>query len=582
MTFLFFATSNFKPDTGGIAELGHQLVLALHKAGNDVTVIAGGSETDSFDRTVPYRIERIMAHQPFKLANMLIEEKRPDALFVMVIGSSWYTAYRLGKKYGIPVLLYVHGLEITKRNNIFSVFLAKQFVKGLILRRSNLVICNSFNTMLLAIKRGAIPDHVRVLHPGIIIDSDIENYKSRIDPAPGKTVFFTMGRLIRRKGVDNAIHALSRLVGKYPTILYVIAGAGSDLYRRELEKLAASLGVEDHVRFLGRIEEDDKQFWYNRQDVFIMPSRELSDGDVEGFGIVFLEAGAWGKPVIGGDFGGVPDAIENGKSGLLVNSKSVEAIAEGMRFFLDHPEKMREMGDYGRKRALDWFSWDLQAERFVRIVENYISRSIQREFDEWKGLPINEFINKEIARENLLILKETFDEAGLPFIIFFGTLLGAIREHDFIAHDTDTDVILFESYRDLLYKTLPVLEEKGLKLVRSVKNNLVLSLYRKGEYLDLYFIEYRRIGFREKWYIYYSSISKKLLLNYSWYEFLGEKFRIPRNSHKVLTQLYKKDWNITKIDYEANQDYLMKFVRFLQRRDKIKSIRKFIRWIKER
>ena len=119
MTFLFFMTSNFKPDTGGIAELGHQLVSALDSAGHDITLIARGPSPEAFDKTVPYRIERSPHRQPGQLADRLIQEKKPDAIFVIVIGSSWLTARRLGRKYGIPVVLYVHGLEVTKKNNIF-------------------------------------------------------------------------------------------------------------------------------------------------------------------------------------------------------------------------------------------------------------------------------------------------------------------------------------------------------------------------------------------------------------------------------------------------------------------------------
>lgn len=582
MIFLFFATSNFKPEVGGVAELGHQLVSALCRAGHDITVIARSAETNHSDEEAPYRIERSSSRQPKKIADRLIKEKRPDALFVLIIGSAMGTALGLGRKYNIPVILYVHGIEITKRNNTLPIFLAKQFIKRQMLKGSDIVLCNSFNTMLLAIKRGADPESVRVLNPGIHIADLPLTVPDKIDPAPEKIVFFTLGRIIRRKGIDQVIRALPLLIDKYPDVLFVYAGSGLEPYRNELKHLTDSLGVTEYVRFLGEVEEDEKQLWYHRQDVFIMPSRELPNGDVEGFGIVFLEAGAWGKPVIGSDSGGVPDAIEDRKSGLLVNSESVEAIAEGMRFFLDHPVKKKEMGDYGKTRALGRFSWDQQAEKFVRMIELYVSPPPKREFFEWKDLPINEYINKEISKENLMILKKTFDETGIPFIIFFGTLLGAIRDHDFIAHDTDTDVVLFESYRDRLYNALPVLEETGLKLVRSVKDNRVLSFFRNGEYIDLYFIGLRRIGFRKKWYIDYSSISKKLLLNFSWYEFLGESFRVPRDSPAVLKQLYGKNWKTPIEDYEANHDYLLKFYRFLRQKDKMKSVRKFYKWILNR
>ena len=99
MTFLFFATSNFKPDVGGVAELGHQLVSSLCRAGHDITVIARSAEANHSDEEAPYRIERSSSRQPKKIADRLIKEKRPDALFVLIIGSALGTALGLGRKY---------------------------------------------------------------------------------------------------------------------------------------------------------------------------------------------------------------------------------------------------------------------------------------------------------------------------------------------------------------------------------------------------------------------------------------------------------------------------------------------------
>ena len=581
MNILFFATSNFKPDSGGIAELGHQLATALCKIGNNVTVIAGG-EKDSDDNHQPYSIVRTSKSQPKSLAQDLAKELHLAAVFVLVIGSSWRTAKWISRKFDIPLVLYIHGLEITKRNNSYPVFAAKQFVKGWILKKSDLVLCNSFNTMLLSIKRGADPKKVRVLNPGISLRNETRKPVGYRDPAPDKIVFFTMGRLIRRKGVDNTIRALPLIIEEYPNLLYVIAGDGLPEYRQELEKIAASLGVSEYVLFLGRIDEYEKERWYYRHDIFIMPSRRLADGDVEGFGIVFLEAGAWGKPVIGGMSGGVPDAIEDGKSGFLVNPESIEDIAYSMRILLASPEKRVTMGIYGRKRVEKHFSWEHQAERFVNLIQPVNLPQQKKDFNDWKDLPKNETLNKKISKENLLILKETFDAAGLPFMIFFGTLLGAFREHDFITHDTDTDIILFESYRDLFNEVLPELEAQGLILTRSVKENRVLSLYRNGEYIDLYFVILKRIGIRKKWYIDLSSVSKNYLLSYKYYEFLGELFKVPENSVKVLKELYGRKWKIPVKDYEANHDYIMKLNRFIRRKNKRSSVGKFIKWIRER
>jgi phosphatidylinositol alpha-1,6-mannosyltransferase len=379
LNFLFFATSNFKPDAGGVAELGHQLARSLTLAGHRVTVLAGPSQADCAEGAPPYAVVRTPQKQPLKTAAGLLRRVKPDALFVLVIGSSWLTARLLGLRFKLPVFLYVHGLEITKKNNVYPVFWIKQFVKGCILRCSSGVLCNSAATKELALQRGARCDHCRVLHPGIdpgIIpegQSVSTGEDLRADPAPGKTVFFTMGRLVRRKGIDYTLKALALLVKDYPDVLYVIAGSGLPPFEEELRALTLSLGLGDKVKFLGRIDDEEKNRWYARQDVFIMPSRRLKDGDVEGFGIVFLEAALAGKPSIGGRSGGVADAVADGETGLLVDPDSIRDIAKAMRYFLDNPRERNRMGVAGRTRALKDFSWTGQAKKFVEIIKNYKS-----------------------------------------------------------------------------------------------------------------------------------------------------------------------------------------------------------------
>jgi phosphatidylinositol alpha-1,6-mannosyltransferase len=375
MKFLFFATSNFKPDTGGVAELGHQLARALTQAGHEVTVLAGEAPEGYREaEELPYALVRSSQRQPLKTAAGLIKRFKPDALFVLILGSSWLTARVLGFRFKLPVFLYVHGLEISKKNNVYPVFWLKQFVKGCILRLSSGVLCNSQATRELALRRGARRACCWVLHPGVDPAGKGKNpsikEEQKSDPVPGKTVFFTMGRLVRRKGIDYTLKALALLVKDYPDVLYVIAGSGAPDFEKELRALSKSLGLDSYVRFLGRVGEEEKNPWYARGDVFIMPSRRLKDGDVEGFGIVFLEAALAGKPVIGGRSGGVPDAVAEGETGLLVDPENPEDIAGGMRYFLDRREERVRMGEAGRERALRDFSWALQAEKFVQIIKN--------------------------------------------------------------------------------------------------------------------------------------------------------------------------------------------------------------------
>lgn len=198
----------------------------------------------------------------------------------------------------------------------------------------------------------------------------------------GRKVLLTVARLDatqRRKGHDAVIQALPRIAQAVPSVHYVIVGDGSD--RQRLENLAMETDVTDRVIFAGPVTDAELVGHYNACDVFIMPS-ELEIGpdrcQGEGFGIVYIEANACGKPVIGGWGGGVPDAVEHGVTGLLVDPNSVDEIAQAaIRLFSDE-EHARKLGEQGRRRTLEQFSLehldkevDTLLDRLAAIAETY-------------------------------------------------------------------------------------------------------------------------------------------------------------------------------------------------------------------
>jgi phosphatidylinositol alpha-1,6-mannosyltransferase len=146
-------------------------------------------------------------------------------------------------------------------------------------------------------------------------------------------VILSLTRLVARKGVDDTLRACAMLRKQYPDLsfIYCIAGSGPDQDR--LKKLVEELDLDNLVYFLGRVEDSDLPMLYGSADIFCMPSRK--DGpDVEGFGIVFLEAAAAGVPSIGSRSGGIPDAIKDQKTGLLVPEKNIEALANALHTLL--------------------------------------------------------------------------------------------------------------------------------------------------------------------------------------------------------------------------------------------------------
>jgi phosphatidylinositol alpha-1,6-mannosyltransferase len=175
-----------------------------------------------------------------------------------------------------------------------------------------------------------------------------------------------VGRLVERKGHDTVIRAMPEVLNRVPDAAYVIVGGGPESER--LVRLAEDTGVARHVHLLGRLPRGEMVGLLSRCDVLVMPSRQVGTS-VEGFGIVFLEAGALGKPVVGGRSGGIPDAIEEGVTGLLVDPEDTVALAEAITSILADPDLAGRMGEAGRERVERLFTWDKVAERILESLE---------------------------------------------------------------------------------------------------------------------------------------------------------------------------------------------------------------------
>jgi phosphatidylinositol alpha-1,6-mannosyltransferase len=163
------------------------------------------------------------------------------------------------------------------------------------------------------------------------------------------------------------IRALPLVLAHHPDAHYVIAGDGP--LRPYLQRLAASVGVADKVTFAGAVSDEDLAQWYQRAAVFAMLSRESpSDGGAEGYGLTFIEAGAWGKPVVAGNSGGIPDAVVDGVTGLLVAPTDLAAIADALTRILADPEFAARLGAQGRDRAINELSWPNFTAAFERTL----------------------------------------------------------------------------------------------------------------------------------------------------------------------------------------------------------------------
>jgi phosphatidylinositol alpha-1,6-mannosyltransferase len=184
----------------------------------------------------------------------------------------------------------------------------------------------------------------------------------------GRPVVVCVSRLVPRKGQDTLIKAWPEVTKKVPGAALVVVGGGPHL--ATLRRLSERIGVAPHITFTGPVPADELPAHYAAGDVFAMPCRTRRGGlDVEGLGIVYLEASAAGLPVIGGDSGGAPDAISEGESGYVVPGRDVAALAARVSELLSDPSKARAMGEKGRAWVERDWSWEQAAARLRAIID---------------------------------------------------------------------------------------------------------------------------------------------------------------------------------------------------------------------
>ncbi|MFH8380872.1 glycosyltransferase family 4 protein [Kitasatospora sp. NPDC018058] len=182
-----------------------------------------------------------------------------------------------------------------------------------------------------------------------------------------RPVVVCVSRLVPRKGQDTLIEAMPQILADVPDAVLLIVGGGP--YRADLEKLADAKGVRTSVRFTGSVPWEELPAHYGAGDVFAMPCRTRRGGlDVEGLGIVYLEASATGLPVVAGDSGGAPDAVLEGETGYVVPGGSAAAAAERIVRLLRDEELRRRMGEAGRRWVERSWRWDLLAGRLTSLL----------------------------------------------------------------------------------------------------------------------------------------------------------------------------------------------------------------------
>jgi len=365
-------TNDFPPRHGGIQQFVHQ--LAVRQAPGSVVVYASTFPgAADFDAAQPFEVVRestgMLLPTPAvaRRAARLARAYDCDTVWFGAAAPLGLLAGGLRRRAGVRRAVgLTHGHEVG--------WAALPGARGMLRRIARdvdvLTYLGEYTRVRLA---RALRDRTTLcrLAPGV----DVAAFHPGVDGAPvrarhglgDRPVVVCVSRLVPRKGQDALIRALPAVRRRVPDAALLLVGGGP--YEAALRRLAAAAGVADHVVFAGAVPADELPAHYAAGDVFAMPCRTRRRGlDVEGLGIVYLEASAVGLPVVAGDSGGAPDAVRPGETGHVVNGRDVAALADRVGGLLADRQRARALGAAGRDWVQREWRWELQAARLAALL----------------------------------------------------------------------------------------------------------------------------------------------------------------------------------------------------------------------
>jgi phosphatidylinositol alpha-1,6-mannosyltransferase len=382
---------DYRPRLGGVATCAYGLLgaLARREAVRVRLLARAHPEGAAFDRHGAFETARVPLPELAPLAAAALAPRlaleaarfRPHA----IVNSLWLpdglASLSLGPARAagrLPYFVLAHGVEVleSRRSRRKRLRGLLSPLKRAVFRAATGVFAVSRYTRDRVIDETGIDEaRVHVVHNGV----DVERFAPR-SRAPdlvdrhglaSRRVLLTVARLEDYKGVDRAIAALRHVVARHRDALYLVCGDGPD--RSRLEALARHYRVRDHVVFAGAVPEERLPDYYSLADCFVLLSREDRDApNVEGFGIVFLEAAACAKPAIAGRSGGIADAVVDGRTGWLVDPWDDAAVGAAMLEALGDPAGLSRRGEAARERARAELTWDAMAGRVLEVVRRHV------------------------------------------------------------------------------------------------------------------------------------------------------------------------------------------------------------------
>ncbi len=381
-------TEDSKPATGGIAEYLHRLAIAA-SATHEIIVVTTVAGAEALNPDLPFRYREAAwfrgqdprpgdRYAPLRRANTVVwqlgRRRRARAMLARLAAERPGTTFLLGRvspvtdpwcracdDLGIPYLAIGYGLELVVALSPRSAFRRRRAVRS---AQHWFVVSRATQRLLGDI--GVTPDRVTILPPGVPVeplpDALTRRAARRVAGVGDAPFVLSIGQLRRRKGIDLAIEAFAAVASTYPTLRHVIVGDGAE--RAALDRLTRALGVSARVTILDSVGEATKDALLAECALFVLPVRPHA-ADFEGFGIVFLEAARHGKAVIAGAVDGVPEAVADGISGILVDTaRGAPEVARALERLLGDAQLADRLGTEARARAERDFAWASRGQVF--------------------------------------------------------------------------------------------------------------------------------------------------------------------------------------------------------------------------
>lgn len=366
---------DYPPNDGGISRLTAAFAteLAARDINIEVCTLEGNSIKQGLQRpSLPtVELSRNKGQREFGLLRYLLSRPKKSKIITTVWNPEASLTWLLGRK---NLYILAHGNEVMPYPKGIK-YLLKSWLRKKVLTSARCIICNSHYTEQLALN---ISPNIKtvVINPGV----DYERFnihltrnqaRQQLELSTEKRVLLSVSRIDDYKGHDVVLKALATLPkDQLQSLQYVVAGKGTHL--ENLKRQAAELGLNDNIRWLGFVADEQLPLLYKAADLFVLCTREdKQQRGVEGFGMVFLEAQAAGLAVIGTDAGGIPDAIQNGGGGWLINQDDSQELAKYLVKLISKPETIHEQGKLGLERVRNKCTWQHYTDNLLTVLDKY-------------------------------------------------------------------------------------------------------------------------------------------------------------------------------------------------------------------